>query len=158
MTADEDMKINYSQVLRQLRQELAGIDGRRQALMASIAAMSRLVENDEQEELPMTFVTADPKASDVKMPVIPPGFFRGMSPTEAYRALLTHWPGHYTPPQIADLFVLGGMAATTRTGLIQAIHSVLKRERDRQKREQETMESRQRAAAGVLSMPKPPER
>ena len=138
MTSDPEMKIDYAAVLRQLREELAGMDERRQALLASIAAFSRLVDPDDNEPLPElaspTFRTADPTASDVRLPVIPPGFFLGKSPTEAYRLLTTHWPGHYSPPQIADLFMQGGMAATTRTGLIQAIHSVLKRERQRKAR------------------------
>jgi|SRR6185437_1016877 len=162
MTTDDEMKINYSVVLKQLRRELEGLDGRRQALMASIAAMSRLVDDDEEDQsmsnATLTFRTGDPSPSDVRLPVIPPQFFNGKSPTEAYRLLLAHWPGHYSPIQIADLFMQGGMAATTRTGLIQAIHSVLKRERARKAKEQEMIEARERAAAGVLRMPKPADR
>jgi len=138
---DEDMKIDYAAVLKQLQDELGGMDERRQALLASISAIKRLVGDDEREE-------AFPPAQDpqVKMPAIPPGFFANMTPTEGYRELMQRWPGHYRPPQIADLFMAGGMMATSRTGLVQAIHSVLKRARQR-----EAVEERRRAA-NVLPM------
>lgn len=138
MSTDADMKINYALVLKQLRVELEGIEERRQALSASIAAMSRLVEDDVQEQptaAERTFLTADLPAGDVRLPVIPPGHFKGKTTTEAYRDLMRKWPGHYSPPQVADLLVQGGIDATTRTGLIQGIHSVLKRERERAKRD-----------------------
>ena len=61
-------------------------------------------------------------------------YFAGKSPTDAYRELMRVWPGHYRPPQIADLFMQGGMATPSRTALVQSIHSVLKRERQRMSR------------------------
>jgi hypothetical protein len=136
MTTDEDMKIDYAVVLKQLHHELDGLDGRRQALLATIAGMKRLVDADDDGQ-PMTDEQRGrqfPRTefTDVRMPVIPPGFFVGKSPTDAYRALMERWQGHYTPPQIADLFKQGGMEAPSRTALIQAIHSVVKRERARE--------------------------
>lgn len=136
---ESDMKIDYAAVLKALKAELDGMDERRQALLASIAAIRRLVD-DEPEQ-------AYPPAQDapVRMPVIPPGFFQNMTPTEGYRELMNRWPGHYRPPQIADLFLQGGMPADAgRTALVQAIHSVLKREREKAKR-----------AGGILPL-KPP--
>src|SRR5579862_5425802 len=129
--ADLDMKIDYAAVLRQLQTELDGIDERRQALSASIAAIKRLIGDEEGEQ-------AFPRAQDapVRMPTIPPRFFERMSPTEAYRELMSRWPGHYRPPQIADLFMQGGMPTPSRTGLVQAIHSVLAREKKRQAAEE----------------------
>jgi hypothetical protein len=47
MTEPLDMKINYANVLQQLRQEYAGLEERRQALAASIAAMNRLVDPED---------------------------------------------------------------------------------------------------------------
>lgn len=134
MPTEPDMKIDYAQVLRQLQHELDGIDERRQALQASIAAIRRLVtDSDGSEERAFP---PEPEAP-VRLPVVPPGFFKDKTPTQAYRDLVAHWPGHYTPPQIADLFIQGGIAYQERTALIQAIHSVLKRERKRREAESE---------------------
>lgn len=134
MTTETDMKIPYVVVLRQLQDELNGIEGRRQALQASIAAMKALVEEDEQPQLPSLAVTAVVPANGGK-PAIPPRSFRGKTVTQGYRDLMRVWPGEYTPPQIADALVAGGISATTRTALIQAVHSVLKREREKKERE-----------------------
>jgi len=132
MSADDAMKIDYTMVLKQLQGELDGIDDRRQALLASIAAIKRLVEPNEREQEELYLPRAGVADSTVRMPVIPPDFFRGKTPTQAYRDLMRVWPGHYRAPQIADLFAQGGLASTgTRTTLVQAIHSVLKRERKR---------------------------
>src|SRR5438552_8005337 len=106
---ESDMKIDYAAVLRQLRTELAGMDDRRQALLASIAAITRLVAGDEGLE--HAYPPSEP--TDVRLPAIPPNFFAGMSTTKAYRELMERWPGHYKPPQLADLFVAGGIAATS---------------------------------------------
>ena len=52
-----------------------------------------------------------------------------MTPTEAYRALKERWSGDYTPPQIVDAFIAGGLRAKSRTALLAQLHSVLRRER-----------------------------
>ena len=143
MATDSDMKIDNAAYLRQLQAELDGMDERRQALLATIAAVKRLVDGDEGRDV------AYPPAEDapVRMPVIPPGFFATMTTTHAYRELMKRWPGHYRPPQIADLFLQGGLSATSRTALVQAIHSVLKRERDKKKA------AEQGRIGGILPMP-----
>jgi hypothetical protein len=137
MATDTDMKIDYSLVLKQLQRELDGLDEKRQALLASVEAIRRLLKADSSDELyvPRGGI-AGSHPTEVKMPTIPPDFFKGKSPTNAYRDLMQIWPGHYTPPQIADLFERGGMETANRTALVQAIHSVLKRERARARLEQ----------------------
>lgn len=141
MTTDTDMKIDYAVVLKQLQDELDGMDERRQALLASISAIKRLVSGDEKE------VSYPPSPDEPpRMPAIPPNFFAGMTPTEGYRQLMQRWPGHYRPPQIADLFMAGGIDAANRTALVQAIHSVLKRARAREAADE------RRRAANVLPM------
>jgi hypothetical protein len=140
MTQDDPMKIDYAQVLRQLQAELDGLDGRRQALTASIAGLKSLVSVDEQVQLfpapgDQNGVTGNGQSSLGRLPAIPPGFFSGKTPTQGYRELMKQWPGDYRPPQIADMLLAGGMKAKTRTDLVQAIHSALKRERKRKARE-----------------------
>jgi hypothetical protein len=130
MTTDSDMKIDYSVVLKQLQQELGSLDARRHALEASIASMAALVSIEEQAEL-FAPSAAAPANGAKHGPAVPPGFFAGKSPTQAYRELMKLWPGNYTPPEIASIFEAGGMVTKTRTSLVQSIHSVLKRERKR---------------------------
>lgn len=130
MTTDADMKIGYVVMLKELQGELDGMDGRRSALMATIAGLRRLIGEDEQQQLPGLNVAQVAPANGGK-PAIPLGFFKGKTPTQAYRDLRKLWPGDYRPPQIADAFIAGGMSARTRTRLIQAVHSVLKREREK---------------------------
>lgn len=135
MPPDTDMKIDYALVLKQLQDEIDGLDGRRQALLASIAAIRLLVPEDQQVHFAQDVDRGNGTESNgVRMPVIPPGFFSGKTPTVAYRDLMKVWPGYYRAPQIADLFMQGGMVVESRTALVQAIHSVLKRERKREGR------------------------
>lgn len=131
MSKERDTTMDYTLVLKDLQRQLDGIDGKRQALQASIAAISALIAADEQPSLPGLSLVL----TEGSKPAIPPGFFKGKSVTQAYRDLMKLWPGTYTPPQIADALVAGGIAASSRTGLIQAVHSVLKREREKKERE-----------------------
>lgn len=133
MSTENDVKIDYAVVLKQLQGELDGLDERRQALLASISAIRRLVQNDQGDDEQL-FVPRPVPGETVRMPAIPPRVFADKTPTEAYRLLMERWPGHYRAPQIADLFGEGGMMINDRTALLQAIHSVLKRERSRQLR------------------------
>jgi len=130
-----DMKIDYALVLKQLQHELSGLDERRQALMATIAGMKRLVDVEVQAELFPAAATAD--NGNGALPPVPPDFFKGKTPTTAYRELMSLWPGEYKPPQIARILLAGGMQGTENTSLVQAIHSVIKRERVRLAREAE---------------------
>jgi len=133
--------IDYALVLKQAEEELEGMDERRQALLAMIAALKRLVRDAEPQPQPqpeLALNIAPVARADVARqspPAIPPGFFANKTPTQAYRELMNLWPGEYSPPQIASIFEAGGMASKTRTSLVQAVHSVLKRERQRQKKE-----------------------
>lgn len=130
MTMDTEMKIAYSAMLKQLQHELYGMDAKRQALQATIAGLERLMMMDEQPEL--TGLESPDTPSPAKL-TVPPGFFREKTPTEAYRDLQKLWPGQYRPPEVADAFQEGGMVMQ-RSKLLQAIHSVMKRERARASR------------------------
>ena len=68
-----------------------------------------------------------------KAPTIPPNYFKGKMPTQGYRDLLVLAPGEYTAPEIVDAFQDGGMEGKSRTQLLQAVHSVMKRDRDKLK-------------------------
>ncbi len=127
------MKIDYTLVLKDLQEQLDGIDERRSALQASIAAIRRLVGEEDQKQL---FSSETGKGTDTaKVSLgIPPGFFANKTPTEAYRDLMKLWPGNHRPPRIVDAFLEGGMKGKTRTELLQAVHSVLKREKEKAER------------------------
>ena len=136
MTTDTEMN-SYATALRDAEKELAGMDERRRDLMATIAVLKRL-EGDEQQRLSLGSAVVsdnDDNAKDVGVPEIPTGFFRGKTPTLAYRDLMKLWPRNYKPPQIVDAFIAGGMETKTRTALLGQVHSVLKRERERAKKQ-----------------------
>jgi|SRR5579862_3944943 len=147
MTTDAEMKINYTAVLRDLERRLSGLDEQRSALEASIQSMRRLVVALEPDAVEVQGAASNGKAAP---PAIPPGFFARKTPTEAYRELIRLWPGEYTPPQIADALLAGGMASKTRTELLQAIHSVLKRERAKERVEKETKDTEENPAFEIL--------
>ena len=129
MIMDSEMS-NYMAALRDAKNELAGMESRRRALRATVEVLSGLLRDDEQ--LPLADV-GDEKASDGKAPTIPLNYFKGKMPTQAYRDLLVLAPGEYTAPEVVDAFQDGGMEGRSRTQLLQAVHSVMKRDRDKLK-------------------------
>lgn len=143
MTADKEMK-NYMAALRDAEKELAGMEGRRRTLQATVEVLGRLLKDEEQ--LPLGAGMEVETASNGKAPTIPPNYFKGKMPTQAYRDLLVLAPGEYTAPKVVDAFQAGGMEGRSRTQLLQAVHSVMKRDRDRERAEQE-----RREAAGLES-------
>lgn len=126
MTSDKDMKNNYLAALGDARAELAGIQDRRRTLEATVAALSKLVEEDEQLPL-MTGGTQEDSAP--KTIPVPSGFFQSKTPTEAYRDIQKLWPGSYTGVQIRDAFVAGGIRGKSNHALLAQVHSVLRRAR-----------------------------
>ena len=137
MTADKEMS-NYIAALRDAEKELAGMEGRRRTLQATVEVLGRLVKDEEQ--LPLGAGVEVEAASNGKAPTIPPNYFKGKMPTQAYRDLLVLAPGEYTAPKVVDAFQAGGMEGRSRTQLLQAVHSVMKRDRDRDKEERERRE------------------
>jgi hypothetical protein len=131
-----DMKESYAAALRDIEEELAGLDERRSALQAAAAGMRRLIGNEQRPlpfvEIPRPSPTSSNGSSRWS---IPPGLFAGKTATEAYRMLKQLYPGDYKAPEIADAFVAGGMEVKNRTALVQSIHSVLKRERWKREKE-----------------------
>lgn len=133
MTTDTDMKIDYALVLKQLQRELDGIEARRAALEAAIPGLKRLVRAEEQLDLIDLQIEHVTLRQNGK-PNVPPEFFKGKTPTEAYRDFKKLWGSDFRPPQIVDAFQVGGMEMT-RAKMLPALHSVLKRERDKEARE-----------------------
>lgn len=122
MTMDAEMKDTYLASLREAERELSGMNDRRRALLATVAALRSLV-GGEQLSLDSS------QGGESKPDAIPPGFFRGKAPTEAYRQLHDRYPGDYTAPQIVDAFMAGGMEAKSRNSLLAQVHSVRRREK-----------------------------
>ena len=120
--------------LRDAERELAGMESRRRTLQATVEVLGRLLKDEEQ--LPLGAGIGVEAESNEKAPTIPPNYFKGKMPTQAYRDLLVLAPGEYTAPKVVDAFQAGGMEGRSRTQLLQAVHSVMKRDRDK-KEEQE---------------------
>lgn len=134
MTMDTDMKIDYVMLLKHLEHQLATMDGRRAALQKTIAGLKELAAT-EDAQLDLSGFDAAPEALSRQngKPLVKPGFFKGKTPTQAWRDFKALWGTDFRPPEIADAFEAGGMDMS-RTKMIQAIHSVLKRERNREKK------------------------
>lgn len=131
--SEREMKHDYSATLRELQTELDGIDQRRSDLEAAIEALKRLVSPEEHAAV------GNGNGTKPKL-AIPRGFFSGKKPTQAYRDFSRLWGTDHTPPEIADAFIAGGMTDKSKSELVQAIHSVRKREKQRTKREQPDLE------------------
>ena len=128
MSTDTEMKDTYLASLREAEKEIAGMNDRRRALLATVAALRRLVEDDQLSLESSLEDETETKRMKTTI-AVPPEFFRNMAPTQAYRELKDRWPGDYTPPQMVDAFLAGGMEARSRTALLGQLHSVLRRER-----------------------------
>lgn len=141
MTSETEatMAQEYEAALRKAESDLAGLGQLRRKLEVAIASLRSLVGEDQHAE-------QEPLALDMPLvngskglPSIPPGLFRGKTQTQAYRELMKLWPGDYKGAQIADMLTAGGLKAESRSKLIAGIHSVLKRERERQRRDEEVL-------------------
>lgn len=131
---ETDMKTTYEAALKDARRELAGLQDRRRALEATVAALTRLVDGGAQLSLGADL--ADDETPRGKLRV-PPGFFEKKTPTEGYRELQKLWPGDYTGAEIRDAFWAGGMKAKSKGALLAQVHSVLRRERMKAEKEVE---------------------
>ena len=133
MTSDKDMANNYLAALRDARAELAGLQERRRNLEATVAVLTKLVEDDAQLPLGADETLETRTGANRAIPV-PSGLFANKTPTEAYRELQKLWPGDYTGAQVRDAFLAGGMKAKSKTKLLAQVHSVLRRERLKQEK------------------------
>ena len=130
MITDNDMRTNYLAALRDAKAELTGLQDRRRALEATVAALSRLVDGESQLSLGAD-MPGDVGGGNGRRPSVPPGFFADKTPTEAYRDLQKLWPGEYTGVEVRDAFLAGGMKAKSKNALLAQVHSVRRRERVR---------------------------
>jgi len=128
MTMDTEMPNNYLAALRDAEKELAGIDSRRSALQATIASLARLVDADAQLEMGIRSETTGSIP-----PKIPPDFFKGKKPTQAYRDFVRLWGEDHSVPEIRNALIEGGIETKSKNSLLAALHSVVNR--DRKKKE-----------------------
>ena len=121
--------ISYRAMRDQCQGELDGMEERRRALLATIAGLDVLIEDGSQIGLGPELETPAVRTNGSKAPAIPPDFFRGKKPTQAYHEFVKLWGVNYTVPQIRDALIAGGIKGHSRGSLLAAIHSVLRRER-----------------------------
>ena len=132
MKTDTEMKNSYLAALREAQRELAGIDGRRRALQATIAGLSSLIQEDDQLSLGGDVVA---HSNGSEAPAIPPNLFKGKQITQAYREfVLLHGEG-YRVPQVRDALLAGGVETKVGGNLLAALHSVVRRERLKKEKE-----------------------
>ena len=123
--------ITYRAMRDQCQRELDGMEERRQALQATIAGLDRLIKDGSQidlgGELEAPAVTTN--GGRAQTPVVPPRFFKGKKPTQAYREFVELWGSDFSVPQIRDALIAGGIEPNDPRKLLAALHSVLRRER-----------------------------
>lgn len=133
MSTDTEMNTSYLAALKDAQRELAGMDTRRRKLEATIAGLKGLVdEGGEQSSLDLGAATA-PGGNGTALP-IPPNFFQGKTPTQAYRDFVRLWGEDHSVPKIRDAMVEGGIGKS-KSELLPALHSVIRRDKLRQLRE-----------------------
>ena len=123
---DAEMKGSYLLALKDARRELARIDGRRRRLLATIEGLKGLVQEAEQLEL-HSDVGVDTNRS--KRPAVPPDFFKGKKPTQAYRDFVDLWGDDHPIPTIRDALLEGGFEVKSPKTILATLHTVARRER-----------------------------
>ena len=121
--------ITYRAMRDQCQRELDGMEERRQALQATIAGLDRLIKDGSQIDLGGELETPTVTTNGSKAPTIPPDFFKGKKPTQAYREFVKLWGADHPVPQIRDAILSGGLQGKSRAELLAALHSVLRRDR-----------------------------
>ena len=69
-----------------------------------------------------------------KRPAVPPNFFKGKKPTQAYRDFVDLWGDDYPIPTIRDALLEGGFEVKSPKTLLTTLHTVARRERERAKK------------------------
>ncbi len=120
--------ITYRAMRDQCQRELDGMEGHRQALQATIAGLDRLINDGSQMDLGEELGAPTVMTNGSKAPAIPPDFFKGKTPTQAYRDFVRLWGEDHSVPKIRDALVQGGIGKS-KSELLPALHSVVRRER-----------------------------
>ncbi len=76
-----------------------------------------------------------PRSQGAGHPEVSPSAFRGLGTTKAYRRFLQEYGDGYTPPQIRDALIVGGLRPKSRSGLLTAIHGIIRRDRIKAEKE-----------------------
>ena len=121
--------ITYRAMRDQCQRELDEMEEHRQALQATLAGLDRLINDGSQMDLGEALGAPTVTTNGSKAPVIPPDFFRGKKPTQAYHEFVKLWGADHPVPQIRDALIAGGIQGYERGKLLAALHSVLRRER-----------------------------
>ncbi len=138
---------NYRAALKQAEAELAAHERRGKALRATVDALGTLLTVKRGPGRPPgKKAVAKPKRRRRKSagaghPEVPPGTFKGIGPTAAYRKFIEMYGDSYTVPQIRDALVQGGVKSSSPTSLLTGIHSVRRRDRLKAEAEKQAAEA-----------------
>ena len=137
---DADARRNYRAALRQAEAELAAHEKRGEALRATVEGLRNLLAvkapaRRGRKPAPVQRRRRRRRSAGAGHPEVPPGTFKGIGPTAAYRKFIEMYGDSYTVPQIRDALLQGGVRSSSSTSLLTGIHSV--RRRDRLKAEAE---------------------
>ncbi len=130
---DAEAKSNYRVALKQAEAELAAHEQRGEALRTAVYGLKTLLADEvpasqARKRAPVRRRRRR-KSAGAGHPEVPPGTFRGMGPTAAYRKFLTMYGDGYSMPQIRDALVQGGVRSDSPNALLTGLHSVRRRDR-----------------------------
>lgn len=146
----------YQSALAQARTELANHDKRGEELRAVVQGLESLLGPAPASKKPSAKPRKKPGPKSVAAPSRPnvasrlkpgprsqgaghpevgPRAFRGLGTTKAYRRFLQEHGDGYTPPQVRDALIAGGLKPKTRSSLLTAIHGIIRRDRIKAEKE-----------------------
>ncbi len=132
---DAEAKRNYGVALKQAEAELATHEQRGEALRKAVDGLKTLLADGslagQARKRGPVKRRRRRKSAGAGHPEVPPGTFRSMGPTAAYRKFQAMYGNSYSVPQIGDALVQGGVRSSSRRSLLTGLYGI--RGRDRRK-------------------------
>ena len=137
---DAEAKSNYRVALKQAEAELAAHEQRGEALRKAVDGLKTLLADggsvrQARKRAPVKR-RGRRKSAGEGHPEVPPGTFKGMGPTEAYRKFQAMYGDGYSVPQIGDALVQGGVTSSSRASLLTGLYGIRGRDRRKEAAEQ----------------------
>lgn len=124
---------NYAAALKQAEAELARHEELGEALARTVEALRNLLVLAPAK--PPRGKRRRRKTIKVDHPPIPPGHFKGMGATAAYRKFVAEFGTDYPAPSIRDALLAGDVKTTSPSTLLTGLHAVRRRDAQRLQRD-----------------------
>ncbi len=124
---DANARRNYRVALKQAEAELAAHEQRGGALRAAVEGLGRLVAADApppRSPAPAKRRKRKRRSAGAGHPDVAKGTFEGIGPTDAYHKFTEMYGDNYTPPQIRDALIQGGVKSKSPKSVITVIYQI----------------------------------